>query len=169
MLSPVSCFAKEPSEPSEAVERAHREIWNRFIDQYGIMVDFSDLDGAVNLPTPAECREGKPNALGWFQPIENGAMFNGLYMDAAVHRWQATQSLEDANKARRLMEGLVLLNSISDTRGFVGRGVSTDGKAHYPMGSNDQTSPWLFGLWTYWKSGIATQAEKQLIAQRWSR
>ncbi|MCX6997488.1 MAG: hypothetical protein NTV49_10485, partial [Kiritimatiellaeota bacterium] len=40
------------------------------------MVDFTDLDGSVNLPTPDECREGKPNALGWYQTIENGAMFS---------------------------------------------------------------------------------------------
>jgi len=32
---------------------------------------------------------GKPNALGWWAPIENGAMFNGLYMDAAVNALEA--------------------------------------------------------------------------------
>jgi hypothetical protein len=26
---------------------------------------------------PEECREGRPNALGWWAPNENGAMFNG--------------------------------------------------------------------------------------------
>ena len=123
---------------------AHKEIWRRFIDQYGIMIDFADMAGNVSLPTPEECKLGKPNALGWWAPIENGAMFNGLYMDAAVNRWNHTRSDEDATKARKLMEGLLLLNSISDVKGFVGRGVSTDGKSHYPMGSNDQSSP----LWT---------------------
>ncbi len=66
-------------------------------------------------------------------------------------------------KARRLMEGLLFLNSISDVKGFVGRGVSTDGKSHYPMGSNDQTLPWFYGLWRYWQSGLATPREKQRI------
>lgn len=146
-----------------AVEQAHGEIWRRFIDDHGIMVDFTDLDGAVNLPTPEECRAGKPNALGWFQPIENGAMFNGLYMDAAVNRWRQTKSDEDAAKARRLMEGLLLLNSISEVKGFVGRGVSTDGRSHYPMGSNDQTGPWILGLWRYLDSGLATEEEKGRI------
>lgn len=140
-------------------------MWRRFVDRYGVIVDFTDLDGTVNLPTPEECRDGKPNALGWYQPIENGAMFNGLYMDAAVNRWRRTKSDADAAKARRLMEGLLLLNSISDVPGFVGRGVSTDGKSHYPMGSNDQTLPWFFGLWRYWQEGPATAAEKQRIRQ----
>ena len=63
------------------------------------------------------------------------------------------------------MQGLLLLNSISDVKGFVGRGVSTDGKSHYPMGSNDQTLPWFLGLWRYWQSGIATDAEKAKITE----
>ena len=153
----------EATEPAVAIEHAHSEIWRRFIDDYGVMIDFTDLDGSVNLPTPEECRAGKPNALGWFQPIENGAMFNGLYMDAAVNRWRATKSDENAAKARRLMEGLLLLNSISEVKGFVGRGVSTDGRSHYPMGSNDQTGPWIIGLWRYLDSGIATDGEKVRI------
>ena len=153
------------SKTAQASESAHRELWRRFIDRHGIMLDFTDLDGSVSLPTPEECREGKPNALGWWAPIENGAMFNGLYMDAAVSRWRRTKTAADAAKARRLMEGLLLLNSIGDVKGFVGRGVSTDERSHYPMGSNDQTSPWFLGLWRYLDSGLATAEEKQRITK----
>lgn len=152
---------------ADAAEQAHAELWRRFIDAHGIMLDFTDLDGSVSLPTPEECRAGKPNALGWWSPIENGAMFNGLYMDAAILRWRRTKSAADAAKARRLMEGLLLLNSISDVKGFVGRGVSTDGKSHYAMGSNDQTLPWFLGLWRYFESGLATREEQQRIAKHW--
>ena len=80
----------DPSGAAAAVEQAHAEIWRRFVDAHGVMIDFTALDGTVSLPTPEECREGKPNALGWWSPIENGAMFNGLYMDAAVNRWRQT-------------------------------------------------------------------------------
>lgn len=160
---PFPAFA---GDAERRVEQAHTEIWRRFIDPYGIMVDFADLNGKVNLPTPEECREGKPNALGWFQSAENGAMFNGMYMDAAVNRWRHTKAKEDAEKARRLMEGLLLLNSISDVKGFVGRGVSTDGKSHYPMGSNDQTMPWFFGLWRYLDAGPVTEGERKRIVAK---
>jgi hypothetical protein len=51
------------AELSVAVESAHREVWRRFIDGSGIFLDFADLDGKVSIPTPEECREGKPNAL----------------------------------------------------------------------------------------------------------
>ena len=163
-----ACLARPSSaaDAASAVAQAHAELWRRFIDAHGVMIDFADLDGAVNPPTPEECREGKPNALGWWSPIENGAMFNGLYLDAAVNRWRHTKSAADAAKARRLMEGLLLLNSISEVKGFVGRGVSTDGRSHYPMGSNDQTMPWYYGLWRYLDSGLATQEEREHIVAR---
>lgn len=154
----------QAADAATAAEAAHAEIWRRFIDAHGLMLDFADLDGSVSLPTPEECKLGKPNALGWWSPIENGAMFNGLYLDAALLRWRRTQSAEDGAKARKLMEGLLLLNSISDVPGFVGRGVSTDGKSHYAMGSNDQTLPWFLGLWRYWESDLATAEEKTKIA-----
>jgi hypothetical protein len=157
---PRTIFA---ADAASAAELAHVEIWRRFIDKNGIMIDFTDLDGSVSLPTPEECREGKPNALGWWSPIENGAMFNGIYMDAALNRWRHTKSAEDAAKARRLMIGLLLLNEISDVKGFVARGVSSDREAHYPMGSNDQTLPWFLGLWRYLDSGLATKEERALI------
>jgi hypothetical protein len=162
LISAVPIIA---ADASQAAESAHRELWRRFIDKYGIMIDFADMDGNVSLPTPEECKAGKPNALGWWAPIENGAMFNGLYMDAAVNRWKRTKSDTDATKARKLMEGLLLLNSISEVKGFVGRGVSTDGKSHYPMGSNDQTMPWFLGLWRYWESELATEAEQSRIVK----
>ena len=149
-----------------AAEQAHTEIWRRFIDRHGVMIDFTDLDGSVSLPTPEECRAGKPNALGWWSPIENGPMFNGLYMDAAVNRWRHTRADADAARARRLMEGLLLLASVSEVRGMVARGVSTDGKAHYPMGSNDQMSPWFLGLWRYLDAGLATPAERARITAK---
>jgi hypothetical protein len=162
---PISALQTIAVDASKTAEQAHAEIWRRFIDKHGIMIDFADMDGKVSLPTPDECKAGKPNALGWWAPIENGAMFNGLYMDAAVNRWKRTKSAEDGIKARKLMEGLLLLNSISEVKGFVGRGVSTDGKSHYPMGSNDQTMPWFLGLWRYWESELATQDEKARIVK----
>lgn len=149
-----------------AVESAHNELWRRFVDAHGVLLDFTALDGSVEVPTPAECRAGQPNALGWWSPSENGPMFNGMYLDAAVNRWRATRSLADADRARRLVEGLLLLASVSDVPGFVARGVAADGRSHYPMSSNDQVLPWYYGLWRYWHDGPATDAERERIAAK---
>jgi hypothetical protein len=145
------------------VDKAHEQIWSRFIDKNGILYDYTDLGGGVLLPTPDECKDGKPNALGWWSPIENGAMYSGLYMDGMIARWNSTGDIEDANKIRRLAKGLILLSSISSVEGFVGRGVTTDGKSHYLMGSNDQTGGWFYGLWRYLETNLPSDDERRLI------
>jgi hypothetical protein len=132
-------------EPAANIERVHAELWRRFVDKHDVLLDFTELNGTVSVPTPKECRDGKPNALGWWTPIENGAMFNGLFLDGAVNRALATGADKDKDKARRLAEGLLRLASCSTSKGFVGRGFADDGKTTWPMGSNDQTGPWFYG------------------------
>lgn len=146
-----------------AAEKAHTEIWRRFVDAYDVVLDYTNLDGSYERATPEECRLGQPNALGWWTPIENGAMFNGQYMDAAVLRAQRTGDAVDKAKARRLAEGLLRLSSVGELKGFVARGFATDGKTSYPMGSNDQTGPWFYGLWRYLQSGLADSSIRARI------
>lgn len=158
--------ADPPAKHVLAAEQAHSEIWRRFVDRHGVMLDFTDLDGSVDLPTPEECRAAKPNALGWWSPIENGPMFTGSFLDMTVHRWEQTRDPADAARARRLVAGLLLINSVSDTPGFIARGVSTDGRSHFAMGSDDQTFPWFLGLWRFRQSELATDRERDIIRQR---
>lgn len=154
------------ADPAERAEALHAEIWRRFIDPHGVMLDFAAPDGTVPIPTPEECRLGKPNALGWWSPIENGGFFNGLYIEAAIHRWRASKADADAEKVRRLAAGLLRLASVSDVKGFVARGFATDGRAHYAMGSDDQTLPWFLGLWRYLESGLAPADERRAIVAK---
>ncbi|MBE2283618.1 MAG: hypothetical protein IAE77_09210, partial [Prosthecobacter sp.] len=42
------------ADAASAAELAHTEIWRRFIDKFGIMIDFADMHGKVPLPTPEE-------------------------------------------------------------------------------------------------------------------
>ena len=91
----------------------HAELWRRFVDEQDVLRDFTDLGASVSLPTPEECRAGQPNAPGWWAPNENGAMFNGLYLDGAVNRALATKTDTDKAKTRRLVEGLVRLAALS--------------------------------------------------------
>ncbi|RRB01050.1 hypothetical protein [Larkinella rosea] len=157
---------KSSSEDSLNVEKAHQEIWRRFIDEHAILIDFADFDGRFDRPTAAEFRENKPNALGWWTPTENGSMFNGLYLDGICQRWMHRRNEADRQKAKRLAQGLLFLASIGDTPGFIGRGVATDGKTPPAMGSNDQTSPWFYGLWRYLDTGMPDPPERrQIIAK----
>lgn len=166
VLSAPFISRAELSKAEAGAQLAHNELWRRLIDRHGVMLDFSGLDGSVIIPTAEECREGKPNALGWWSPIENGAFFNGLYIDALLNRWHITKDKADAEKIRLLAQGLMTLASISEVKGFVGRGLATDGKGHYPMGSNDQTGPWFYGLWRYLESGLPDKVEHGKIVAK---
>jgi hypothetical protein len=140
------------------LEAVHDELWRRFVDQQGILLDFTELEGGAIVPTPEECKLGIPNANGWWTPTENGAMFNGLYLDGMINRALSTGAASDRAKVERLVSGLLLLASCSNVSGFVGRGFATDRKTTWPLGSTDQTSPWFYGLWKFLQSGLGDAA-----------
>jgi hypothetical protein len=156
ILSPAPGAAAEP-----AIERAHAETWRRFIDEHGIMRDY-----VGELPTPEDCRLGKPNAIGWWSPIENGPMFTGMYLHAMVERARRTGAISDKEQARRLAQGLLKCASVSDVPGFVARGVGSDGMCHYPLSSDDQMHPWFLGLHAYLLSDIPTADERKVLVAK---
>ncbi len=146
---------------AQAIDRAHAEIWRRFVDVHGIVRDF-----VGDLPTPEDCTLGRPNAIGWWSPIENGPMFTGIYLNAMCERFQRSGFSADREEARRLAQGLLKCASVSDVPGFVARGVGSDGKCHYPLSSDDQMHPWFLGLHAYFKSDIPTDQERRVIAAK---
>ena len=152
-----------------SVERAHREIWRRFISPHGTFYDYTALDGRVLLPTPEECRNSKPNALGWWTPIENGGFFGGLYLDALTRRWSVTRDPQAAAEARRVAAGLLKLAVSNAVPGFIARGFADDGAGHYIASSSDQTYPWFYGLWRYATSALPEAGERQAVADALTR
>jgi hypothetical protein len=153
--------------PEQAVEKAHQELWRRFVDEHHLILDYVGLQGEIVRPTPEDCRDMKPSALSWGVPNEDGPMFNGLYLDALCSRWTLTRSDDVRAKARRMIDGLIKVSTIGRTPGFIARGIATDGKTTYSMGSNDQTTPWLYGIWRYIKDGLAKDdTERSDLIQR---
>ena len=148
-------FAQAHEDIGRAVESAQTALWGKFIGADGLIHDY-----VGEIPTPEDCLLGKPNAIGWWSPIENGPMFTGLYLPAACERARRSGDVRDKAGAQRLANGLLLCASISDVPGFVARGVGTDGKCHYTMGSDDQTHPWFYGLHAYVMSGLPDSEER---------
>lgn len=144
-----------------AAERAHQEIWRRFIDErFDVLLHYAGLNGELHLPTAEECQECKPNGMSWSTPIEDGPFFGGIYLAGLCLRWERRKDQESKEKARRIAAGLMKLAEAGKTPGFVARGIGADGQAHYPASSEDQVFPWYFGLWRYLRSGMATPEEE---------
>ena len=150
-------------------ENVHRNIWGRFIGADNVLYDYVGLSGEVSLPTPAECAENKPNAFGWWSPIEDGAFFNGDYLLSQCARYERLRTDESRVKVRRLVSGLHLLQDVCATPGMIARGVGSDGRCHYPCSSNDQVIPWMLGLWRYLSTDIPTVAERDDCRSRLAR
>lgn len=150
--------------PRESADAAHEEIWRRFIAPDGTMLDYTDREGKVILPTAEQCENNMPNALGWWSPIENGSFYGGVYMDGLVSRWEKTKDPEAAARASKLASGLERLANAGSNPAFIARGFADDGQATYVSSSDDQSYPWFYGMWRYLSSGIPDPAEKARLA-----
>ena len=112
---------------------------NEFIGADGLLLDY-----VGDIPTPEEIADLKPNAMGWWCPIENGSMFTGEWLPALMSEGLSRKALVE-----RCVRGLIKMSEVSDVPGFIARGTGTDGRSHHPRGSNDQTDPWFSGLCEY--------------------
>ena len=147
----------------KAVEQAHAELLN-FIGPAGLLLDYRG-----EIPTARDCAECRPNAKGWWTPIENGPMFTAPWLVAVCRRAEISGLAEDRALSRRLARGLLRAASLSTTPGFIARGEGAERGCHYPIGSMDQTLPWFYGLYVYQKSGgadpeVADNARKTMLA-----
>ena len=70
-----------------ALAQAHAVLVERFLPADGLLLDY-----VGELPTPKDCAEGRPNAIGWWSPIENGPMFTGPYLAAMCEKAEETRS-----------------------------------------------------------------------------
>ncbi|HSI63942.1 MAG TPA: hypothetical protein VLE43_12515 [Candidatus Saccharimonadia bacterium] len=158
----------QASASTEAMaEEAHKEIWRRFIDtRIDALFHYVGLDGQVTIPTAEHCQAAQPNGMSWSTPIEDGPFFGGLYLDGLCNRWRVRRDEESADKAHRIAAGLMKLADLSQTPGFVPRGLGSDGKSYYPASSEDQVFPWYYGLWCYLRSGLPTKSDREKILDR---
>ena len=160
-LLPERARAEPRPSVADAVEQAHRKLWAERIDALGLIHDH-----VGELPTPEDCEQGRPNAIGWWSPMEDAPMFTGLYLPAVCERARRSRSERDRTCARRLAQGLLKCASVSDVPGFIARGVGSDGRCHYPCSSDDQTHPWFYGLDAYLRSGIPRGAERRQVVAK---
>ena len=154
-------YAPAHTNVQAAVESAHAVLWTKLIGADGLIHDF-----VGEIPTAEDCRLGKPNAIGWWSPIENGPMFTGLYLPAACERARRSGDPVDKKQVHLLVQGLMACASVSDVPGFVARGMGADGTCHYPLGSDDQTHPWFYGLHAYVKSGLPDAVERARVVAK---
>ena len=148
----------------------HSLVWKRYIRMpYGHLLDCADINGNAVIPTADECRAYIPSILAWTTPIADCAMFGGLYLYALCEKYEYEPSEELKKELLIIIKGLLQLCDISDVDGFIARGVANDGVTHYPCSSDDQTAPWVLGLWKATHSSAVDGAMCEEIRKRLRR
>ena len=145
-----------------AIKSVHERVRADFTGPHGLLLDFSG-----EIPTPDDCRRGFPNSMSWLTPIANSTKFTGLYLPAMCERAKRSGRKEDREYAGKLANALMLCASVSEVKGFIARAVCSDGRSHYPLGSEDQTLPWFYGLFCYLQSDIPTPEERAEIKAKY--
>ena len=152
-----------------------RELCREYLDGFGSpatgLVYHHRLDGAQGLAaleSPEEiARErvrGKEMPYGYGSGIQDVALENGHLLLALCDAYEATGDEFLADTARRIFSGLKLVATVSPVPGFVPRGPHPDGKSYYPDSSMDQHTTFVYALWRYYHCPLATEADRQFIA-----
>lgn len=148
----------------------HELIWERLIHPdvhmiYDYMAPPGEPDKWEHLPTPEEIKDNNPNACGWQTGMEDCSINGGAYLAGLVNRYSITNLPEHAGEARTIYQGLKMLGTVSPRKGFIARGVLPDGISHYCNSSVDQYTLYVYGVWRYYHSSIATEKEKSEIEE----
>ena len=108
---------------------------------------------------------GKEMPYGYGSGIQDVPLENGQLLYALCDVYDATGDEYFADTARKIFSGLKLVGSVSTVQGFVPRGPHPDGKSYYPNSSRDQHATYVYALWRYHRSPLATDEDKAFIAQ----
>jgi len=148
------------------VEEAWRATWDRFYDErthlfYDRVCSYDAAKRLAYLPTPKEIHRQYPNRNGWGTGMEDCAISAGVILSMICDRFAVTGDRGLRAAAEKVFAGMVLLGTLSPSKGFVIRGVCpADGRSHYCESSRDQYTWYVYGLWRYYHSPLSTAAEK---------
>lgn len=125
-------------------------------------------EGLGALESPEEIALGRVRGqdmpYGYGSGIQDVALENGHLLFALCDAYEATGDAFLGETARRIFGGMKLVATVSRVRGFVPRGPHPDGKSYYRDSSMDQHTTLVYALWRYCHSPLATEDDKQFIA-----
>lgn len=148
----------------QKIEEIHSLIWNEFVDENTDMIyELRKNLWYRYLPTPDEVSHDIPNRCGWLTGMEDAALNGSTYLTALIKRYEINRTQENLEEVKKILRGLFLLGTISKSDGYLARAVSTDGKQYYSNSSVDQYTMYIYGLWKYYRTSLATDEEKEKI------
>jgi len=178
MIFPNSVFSENSNAtPCQALRLETKKEIAWFTERYSHentkLIYLNPLNGpkgVATLESPENIQKGycKGRFLPWGygSGIEDVNLYTAQLLVALREVYVQTQDPGFAKYLRYYFEGLRCSASVSGVKGFVPRGPHPDGKSYYTDPSRDQVSSHIYGLWAYFRSGVATDEEKSFIKER---
>lgn len=155
----------------QQVDSAWKAIWSNFYSTetclfYDFLESLEPGKTLDHLPTAKEVRDLNPNPCGYGTAMEDCAISGGVILTALIDRYEnekrlgaAPASLERIKtEARDVFKGLELLATVSNSPGFVARGVSPKAPGLcYINSSRDQVTHLAIAVWEYWRSPLSDE------------
>jgi len=136
-------------------------LWDKFYSPESHLLYEREFTDAGQFPSPAEMAACIPSPRGAGTGMEDSCLNGGWHLDGMLSGHRVTGDQTYADKARLLFQGLVRLGSIGKTRGFVARSFAPGRTDVYPNSSADQYTAFVFAMWAYATSSVATEEERQ--------
>jgi len=108
---------------------------------------------------------GREMRWGYGSGIQDCALENGQLLYALCDAYDATGDERLAQIARRIWRGMKLIGSVSPYPGFVPRGPHPDGRSYYRNSSRDQHATYVYALWRWHRSPLASDDDRAFIAR----
>jgi hypothetical protein len=126
-----------------------------------VNLDDPDLWKNASFAAPDSVR-GKSNNDSEVPNLSNCAGAGGVFLGQLADIYAATGDKECVRQARVVFSGLESLAAASPRRGFIARGLLPEdaSRAHFHNSSVDQYTFYVYGLYKYFHSGLAAEAEK---------
>lgn len=147
-------------------QQAWQASWQRFYDDrthlfFDQACSPDPQERQAALPSPEEIGRQFPNQNGWGTGMEDCAISAGVMMSMICDRFEVTRDPSLREAARKVFAGMVLLGTLSPSKGFVIRGVCpADQRSHYIETSRDQYTWYAYGFWRYYHSPLSSSRER---------
>lgn len=79
LVSGAATLAGGATDEAAILKTVNDRLAREFISHDGLLRDY-----VGDIPTPEEIADLKPNAMGWWCPLENGSMFTGEWLPALM-------------------------------------------------------------------------------------
>jgi len=144
-----------------SIRLAHETLWSRFFcDEENLFYDLEFTDSS-QFPTREEVAASIPNSAGWCTGMEDCCLAGGWILDGLLCAHRVSGEHEWAEKARKVFKGLVALGTVSKTPGFIARAFAPGRRDIYPNSSTDQYTSFVYGMWRYANSPVASTEERE--------